>query len=127
MKKVSIIFYSLFLFFIPLISFAVDTGLSETAASAGLDTTRGLPQIAGTIIGYLLSLLGIVFLGLIIYGGVLWMTARGETKQVESAKSLIINAVIGLVIVIAAYSITYFVIQGIMGATISETAAPPAP
>ena len=46
---------------------------------------------------------------LIIYGGILWMTAMGKENQVEKAKNIIIQAVIGLVIVLAAYAITSFI------------------
>jgi hypothetical protein len=65
-------------------------------------------SIAGGIIKIFLSLLGVIFVVLMIYGGYLWMTARGNQEQVTKAKELIINAVIGLAIVVAAYAITYF-------------------
>ncbi|MDD5071283.1 MAG: hypothetical protein PHQ42_00940 [Patescibacteria group bacterium] len=65
-------------------------------------------SIAGGIIKIFLSFLGIIFTVLMIYGGYLWMMARGNQEQVTKAKELIINAVIGLVIVVAAYAITYF-------------------
>ncbi len=64
----------------------------------------------GSFIQILLSFLGVVFLILIIYGGFLWMTARGNEQQVESAKKIITNSVIGTVIVMLAYAITWFVL-----------------
>ena len=63
----------------------------------------------GGLVGLVLSFVGIVFLALIIYAGLQWMTAQGNSGQVDKAKELMINAVIGLVIVTAAYSITLFV------------------
>jgi len=63
----------------------------------------------GGIVGLLLSFVGIIFLILTVYAGFLWMTAQGNSGQVEKAKDLLINAIIGLVIVTAAYSITIFV------------------
>jgi len=63
----------------------------------------------GGIVGLLLSFVGIIFLILTVYAGFLWMTAQGNSSQVEKAKDLLINAIIGLVIVTAAYSITIFV------------------
>lgn len=65
----------------------------------------------GGIVGLLLSFVGIIFLVLTVYAGFLWMTAQGNSGQVEKAKDLLINAIIGLVIVSAAYSITIFVGQ----------------
>lgn len=64
---------------------------------------------AGLIIGSILSFIGVIFMILVIYGGFLWMTARGNEQQVEKAKTLIIQSVIGLIIVLSAYAITSLV------------------
>lgn len=67
----------------------------------------------GGIVGLILSFVGVIFLILTIYAGIMWMTAQGNSAQVEKAKDLLINAVIGLVIITAAYSITTFVGQNL--------------
>lgn len=94
---------------------AGDYGLSATAGAAGLKTNKSLPQLVGQIVGAGLSLLGIIFLGLMLYGGFRWMTARGDTKMVSEAKDTITNAVIGIAIVVSAYAITDFVIKAVVG------------
>lgn len=76
----------------------------------------------GVIIGALLSFIGVLFMILIIYGGLLWMTARGNDQQVEKAKKLIIQAIIGLVIVLSAYAITSVIGQIFMGESGQSTA-----
>jgi len=68
-----------------------------------------LPGAIGTVVGAGLAFIGVLFFILIIYGGLLWMTARGNETQVEKAKNLIQSAVIGLVIVLAAYAITAYI------------------
>ena len=68
-------------------------------------------EIVAKVIKIFLSLLGTIFLVLIIYGGYLWMTAQGEEEQVTKAKDLIRNAVIGLIIILAAYTITKFIFE----------------
>lgn len=95
-------------------SFEESTGLNKTAdktTGAGYDTgsETTLPEKIGGIIKIFLSFLGVIFLLLMIYGGYTWMTARGNEQEVEKAKSLIKNALIGLIIVLAAYAITAFV------------------
>ena len=78
---------------------AVDgTGLKEQAKV-------DLPQKIGQVLGQALSYIGLIFLALIIYGGIMWMTAGGNEDKVKKATSLMIQAVIGLVIVSAAYLI----------------------
>lgn len=65
--------------------------------------------LAAKIINAVFGILGIVFLGLVVYAGYQWMTAAGDAKQVEDAKSIIERAVIGLVVVLLAYAISTFV------------------
>jgi predicted acyltransferase len=57
--------------------------------------------------------LGIIFVGLMVFTGYIWMTAQGDEQKVTKAKDTLQMAIIGLVIVLAAYSITYFVFKGL--------------
>lgn len=95
--------------------FEYDSGLAQTGSDdgAGYESTglwsKPIPEIIGQIVQIVLSFLGVIFLILMIYAGYTWMTARGNEQEVEKAKSLIRNALIGLIIVLAAYAITAFV------------------
>jgi tetrahydromethanopterin S-methyltransferase subunit B len=80
---------------------------------AGFNTNVTFEFITGAIITSVLSLMGVLFLILAIYGGYAWMTARGNEEAVEKAKDTLTNAIIGLVIVLAAYAISYFVLSQI--------------
>jgi len=64
---------------------------------------------SGILIGTVLSFVGVLFLIMMIYAGIMWMTAQGNDQQVTKAKDLLINSVIGIIIVFAAYAITAFV------------------
>lgn len=94
---------------------AGDEPLIDTVANiSGYDVSKSeVEPIIGTVIQTALSLLGIIFVILMIYGGYLWMTAKGNEEQVTKAKNVIIAAITGLVIVISAYAISYFVISKI--------------
>lgn len=72
---------------------------------------------AGDIINIILSFLGVIFLLLVIYGGFLWMTAQGNDAHVDKAKQIIINSTIGLVIVMLAYAVTWFIVFNLGEAT----------
>jgi len=63
----------------------------------------------GSVIGIVLSFIGVIFLILMIYAGISWMTAAGNQEKVTKAKNLIINAIIGLIIVLSAYTISSFI------------------
>ncbi|MFH1173149.1 MAG: hypothetical protein V1692_01305 [bacterium] len=88
------------------------SGLQETQGTAQLPNTP-LSKAMGKVIGAALSLVGVIFLALMVYGGILWMTARGNDDQVNKARNIITAAVIGIIIVLAAYGITYFVVSSL--------------
>lgn len=90
--------------------------LVATGTSAGFGSGN-LLSIIGTIIKVFLGLLGIIFLIIMLYAGFLWMTAGGDGKQVDKAKKLLINAVIGIVIILSAFAITSFILNAILDAT----------
>lgn len=81
----------------------------ETQTGNKVDYSIFVQSKVGQIVGLALSFVGVIFLILMIYAGVTWMTAQGNTQQVDKAKNLLINATIGLVIVFAAYAITSFI------------------
>lgn len=114
------------LFAVP--ALASDYGLKATAGAAGIDTTVGdIPTIIGNIIGTGLSLVGIAFFILTIYGGFLWMTAHGNDDQIKRALKIITAAIIGLIIVMASFAITNFVFNSLgTNSGGSPAAAPPA-
>lgn len=93
-------------------------GLETTANTAGVKPTgTGQPTTLqgyiGQATGAVLSLVGVAFFILTLYGGFLWMTARGDEARAKKALGVIIDAGIGLVIVSAAYIITKFVFNAI--------------
>jgi len=73
-----------------------------------------LPVIVGDIVSSILTLLGIVFLALIIYAGILYMIAAGNEDKVTRSKDTMRRATIGLVIVVAAYAISQFVVYSLL-------------
>lgn len=101
----------------PAMAINLTTGLPEAAGDAGYDTNQELPVLVGKIIKVIIAFLGVIFLVLTIYAGITWMTAAGEEKQIAKAKGILTASVIGLVIVLAAYSITTFIVANIEYAT----------
>lgn len=94
-------------------------GLEEIGDTVFGDSTpkNTIPEIVARIIKYLLTFLGVIFLTLIIYGGFVYMTAAGESDKIGNAKSIIISASIGLAIILASYSFTYFILENLTKAT----------
>lgn len=91
------------------------SALTTVGSTAGFDaaTDDSLTNTIGDLISILLGFLGVIFLILIIYAGLLWMTAAGNEDKVKKAQSILISSVIGLIILLSAYAISYFVISNI--------------
>ena len=68
-----------------------------------------LAMTLGRIINGALTMLGIIFVILIILAGYNWMTAAGDEAKVTKAKETIRRAIIGFIIVSSAYAIYNYV------------------
>ncbi len=91
-----------------------ETGLESTGEEAYGTLDQSIGQWVGSkIITPALALVGVIFLVLMVYAGFLWMTAGGKSDQVQKAKDLMIRAIIGVIIISAAYAITTFVFRAI--------------
>jgi len=89
------------------------TGIYGGDPPAGTD----MPGIIGRVIGVVLSLTGIIMVIIVVYAGYTWMTAGGDPDKVKDAKSWMLNAVIGILICLVAYTLSSFVIEKIFEAT----------
>lgn len=78
-------------------------------AGGNLGEYKDPRQTVARIIKISLELIGTIFIVLAVYAGFLWMTAAGEEENITKAKSMLRAAVIGVLIVLSALSITYFV------------------
>lgn len=69
------------------------------------------------IVNWALGLLALVAVILVLIGGFMWMTAAGNEEKVDKAKKILSAAIIGLVIILAAWGITIYAINVLGTAT----------
>lgn len=101
----------------------IQKGLSATSKEAGYAPLQ-LPVLIGGIIQALLGIVGVIFLILAVYAGTLYMTAGGESAKVKKAKDMLTQSLIGLIIIVAAYALTNFVVDQLLTATSGANANP---
>lgn len=122
-KKIAVALLVITFLVLPCVSIFAKTGiggakddLDKFGKGAGFDTTGtggDIDVVVGSILKYFLSFFGVIFLTLLIYGGWLWMNARGSEEDVEKSKDTMINAAIGLMIVLGAYFIADWIVYNL--------------
>lgn len=100
---------------------AVGAGAAGGLAAANAYTYKPpisgtLPSIIGNLIKRLLPLTGALLLAIFIWGGALYITAGGEEKRVNKAKSVLASALIGMLIIVGAYVIVSNIVTALGGA-----------
>ncbi|MBI4993129.1 MAG: hypothetical protein HZC26_03285 [Candidatus Magasanikbacteria bacterium] len=91
-------------------------GLKPVAEGTGLGGQDIRITIA-KIIRAVLGLLGIIALGVMLYGGFMYMTSAGEEEKILTAKKALTNGVIGLVIILSSLALVQFILNKLGEAT----------
>src|SRR3972149_11472509 len=76
-------------------------------------TDKSIQNILIDIIDASLSLLFLVVLGFMIYGGYFWMTSMGNEEKIKKSKQILTASIVGFVIVFISFSIVGFVSNAI--------------
>ncbi len=109
------------LFGVPGVALAATSPFTEAqklvggvGTEAGIGQQQTLPVIIGRIINVALGFIGIVLLVILLLAGFNWMTAGGDMEKVKKAQGQIKNAIIGLIIIVAAFAISNFVLSSLV-------------
>jgi hypothetical protein len=107
-KKLSIFILGLFTYpFLTIPAFAEDTSVNPCEGANGIskslcDLGGNVPGTIRNIVVFFVVLAVIIALMYLLYGGVKWITSRGEKAEVEAARNHIMAAILGLIVVFLA-------------------------
>lgn len=101
-------------------AYAVDDICSDTSVKEELKKAAGCSDfaqgdkktavpIALNIINVVLSFVGLIAVGVIVYGGILYVTSTGDASKIHKAKNCILYGVVGLVVAIMSFAIVAFI------------------
>ena len=89
------------------------------------DSGNGLIGTIQVIINVVLTVLGLVAVIMIIFGGVQYTTSSGDATKVTKAKNTILYAVVGLIIALLAFAIVNFVLNNVFDGSGSSSSGTP--
>lgn len=84
----------------------INTGVGSNLAVGNTNPE----DIVISLINWVLGILALIAVIFILMGGFRWMTAGGNEESVETAKKILISAIIGLVIIMAAWGIALYAV-----------------
>lgn len=100
----------------------IGNSAQNVGLAGGYETSGSNDQaliVVQTVINVFLSVIGVLLLVYILYAGYNWLTAQGEEEKVEKAKETIKRAIVGAIIIVAAYAIGTFVISRLEAGSLS--------
>ncbi len=107
--------------------FAQDPSIRITREKAQFFKIQNLGELISAAVGALLIIAALLAFFYLILGGIQWITSGGDKTGMEAARNKITHAVVGLIIVGAAWAIMILV-QNFLGVTIiGETLTFPKP
>jgi len=86
-------------------------GAYEPPGISVMTVSDAFAKILSNVIGFLTLIGGLFFLIYFMIGGLNWIMAGGKPENIQKAQDTMTNAVIGLIIMVAAYSIAFIISQ----------------
>jgi len=99
-------------------AFAISGPANEACTGVGLvsgggcgDNGTQVSNTLGTMINVFSAIIGFIAVIMIIVAGLQFMTANGNTQNITKARTSLMYAIIGLIIVVLAQALVHFVIN----------------
>ncbi len=103
---------------VPMVAHAqlINTFVNNCPADTGVRCSEGsIASIFRLIINWALAIAFIAAVVVLIYGGFLYITSAGNTDQATKGKTAIMNALVGVVIIVLSYIIVQIVYRFVSG------------
>jgi hypothetical protein len=101
------------------ITLAAPSFLLEIKKIFGIDSGDShaltLLEIFNNVLSFLLSIIGILAIISLIVGGMMYMTSFGDTKKVETGKSIVKNSIIGIIVALSSLVVVNEIARLIQG------------
>lgn len=109
---------TLLLLFFPI---TAQAGLMPICVSSGDCNMCDALQLISNLAKWILGIVGASALLFFIYGGFLWITSAGVSSRVQKGQSIMVNTVIGIIIVVLAWTAVNFIIISLVNKGENQT------
>ncbi|MDP3955104.1 MAG: hypothetical protein Q8Q15_01945 [bacterium] len=107
----------------PIGAYAADINITQPTQVKITD----IGKLISAIIGFVFIIAAILFFFMLVLGGIQWMISGGDKQATEQARGRITAALIGLIIVFAAWAITKLIEQFLGIDILGKSITPPLP
>jgi len=90
----------------------INPGDVPAGVAAATGNQGSLRPLILTILQFFLGFLGLLAVIMIIYGGVLYVSAAGAQEKIDKGKKIIMYAIVGIVIILLSFAIVNTVLGG---------------
>jgi len=88
---------------------------TAVCACCGDCTLNDLLYIGASVAELILKYLGVIALFLFVLGGIIWITSGGSKEKVKKGTAILKGAIVGMIIVIVAYSAIRIIMKDMLG------------
>lgn len=98
---------------------AEDTVCSDGSISAemremlGCDEDKTVDDVANTGLNLVLAATGIIAVGVMVYGGFVYLTSQGDPSKAKRGRDVILYGLVGLAVALLAFAIVTFVVNNL--------------
>lgn len=75
--------------------------------------TAGVQTLIGRVIKTVMGVVGSIALIMFVYGGLMWMTASGNTEKISKAMRIITWSTLGIIVILSSYALVDFIFTSI--------------
>ena len=88
----------------------IDTTDNPDVVAGATGDATSFRILAKRIVDYFLTFLGFIAVLMIIYGGILYVTAAGEQEKIDTAKKILMYAAVGIIVILLSFAIVNTII-----------------
>lgn len=85
----------------------------EMKELVGCDEDKTVDDVANTGLNLVLAATGIIAVGVMVYGGFVYLTSQGDPSKAKRGRDVILYGLVGLAVALLAFAIVTFVVNNL--------------